>query len=139
MKLHQKGFTLTELLVVVVVIGILAAVALPKFNKVLDTYKTAEAEHMLEAVRNEQEAREEIDNGGGYTTDGSVLGAFPGDESTFSSKHFTYTLGNGSMTAASRNSSLSYTLKIDYASGAICCSGEDCVQLNKDYTACSGL
>lgn len=136
MKLFQKGFTLTELLVVVVVIGILAAAVLPKFNRVLDTYKTAEAEHMLEAVRSEQEARAALD-GGGYTANGALVGAFPSNTSTFSSQNFTYTLGANGMTAQSLNQSVSYTLSIDYASGIICCSGEGCTQLNKDYPSCS--
>ncbi len=55
--MKRKAFTLTELLVVVVIIGVLSAVVLPKFNKMLETRKTTEAEEMLAAVRNEQEAR----------------------------------------------------------------------------------
>ncbi len=51
----KKAFTLTELLVVVVVIGVLAAVVLPKFNKVVETRKTTEAEELMAAVRTEQE------------------------------------------------------------------------------------
>ncbi len=57
----KKAFTLTELLVVVVVIGVLSAVVLPKFNKVMETRKTTEAEEMMAAVRTEQEKRCALD------------------------------------------------------------------------------
>ena len=51
----KKAFTLTELLVVVIVVGVLAAVVLPKFSKVMETRKTTEAEELMAAVRTEQE------------------------------------------------------------------------------------
>ena len=57
----KKAFTLTELLVVVIVIGVLSAVVLPKFNKVIETRKTTEAEEMMAAVRTEQERRCSLD------------------------------------------------------------------------------
>ena len=57
MKNKKKAFTLTELLVVVIVIGILSAVVLPKFNKVVETRKTTEAEEVMAAIRTEQEKR----------------------------------------------------------------------------------
>ena len=56
-KYMKKAFTLTELLMVVLVLGILAAVATPKMKQVLETRKTTEAEEMLSAVRTEQEMR----------------------------------------------------------------------------------
>lgn len=51
MKKKKRAFTITELLVVVVVMGVLAAVTLPKFGKMLETQKTAEAESVMRAVR----------------------------------------------------------------------------------------
>ena len=66
----KKAFTLTELLVVVIVIGVLSAVVLPKFSKVIETRKTTEAEEMMAAVRTEQERRCSLDKN--YTTDAKI-------------------------------------------------------------------
>ena len=52
----QAGFTLTELLVVIVVVGILAALTIPKFTNVTTRAKTTEAKLMLKQVHNLQKA-----------------------------------------------------------------------------------
>ncbi|ACY16653.1 type IV pilin protein [Haliangium ochraceum] len=47
---RQKGFTLIELMIVVAIIGILAAVAIPAFMRYMNKAKSSEAEQMVKKV-----------------------------------------------------------------------------------------
>ncbi len=129
----KKAFTLTELLVVVIVIGVLSAVVLPKFSKVIETRKTTEAEEMMASVRTEQEKRCALDKN--YTTDAKLVNL-----ASLNTKNFNYTLKNTGIEAASTGK-YGYTLKMpSYRDGRLCCdSAEQCAKLNKNYPLCSEL
>ncbi|MGM0462430.1 MAG: type IV pilin protein [Fibrobacterota bacterium] len=54
--MNRKGFTLVELMVVIVIIGILAAVALPQMMGATDRARASEVPSMLRSIENAQNA-----------------------------------------------------------------------------------
>jgi len=72
---NQKGFTLIELMIVVAIIGILAAIAIPNFMNYQCKAKQSEAKSLLGDLRTAQEAYyAEYDT---YTTDLDRVGFQP--------------------------------------------------------------
>jgi prepilin-type N-terminal cleavage/methylation domain-containing protein len=67
----RKGFTLVELAVVIVIIGVLAAFGVPRFLKSVERSKAAEAFQYLAAVRAAEERF--IAKEGVYTSDATKL------------------------------------------------------------------
>ena len=135
MSKKRKAFTLTELLVVVVIIGVLSAVILPQFSKVIETRKMTEAEEMMAAVRNEQEARCSISKS--YTADFNKLASLNKQADT---KNYKYEDLEGVGVQAAAKGSYTYSLQMpSYIDGRICCEGEDCQRLNKNYPSCADL
>lgn len=134
MRNKKKAFTLTELLVVVIVIGVLSAAVLPKFSKVVETRKTTEAEGLMSSIRTEQEKRCALDKP--YVTEFSKLNDLVKASET---KNYSLSLQDKGVMASSKGK-YSYNLEMpSYADGRICCSGTDCERLNKNYPKCEEL
>lgn len=108
---EESGFTLVELLVVMLILGILAAIAVPSFFNQRDKAKDADAKA---AVRTAETAMETYatDNGGSYAgaaTDGSDLvdieETLSGKDITVASTADTYTV-----TVASENTPNTFSI-----------------------------
>jgi len=68
----KKGFTLLELIVVIIILGILAALGFAQYTKMVEKGRTAEAKTILGQIRSAQNAYAQEYNGA--FNDGTLLG-----------------------------------------------------------------
>jgi prepilin-type N-terminal cleavage/methylation domain-containing protein len=92
-----KGFTLVELMVVIVIVGILAAVAIPKFMDASHKAKASEFPTQLTAIYTGQMAYQA--EKGSYVTDIAALKDSAGVDVDASSKWFLYSITGGGTTS----------------------------------------
>jgi len=71
MKMNKRGFTLIELMIVVAIIGILAAIAIPKFADLISKSKEGATKGSLSTVRSALQIYYG-DNEGWYPTDATL-------------------------------------------------------------------
>ena len=70
----KKGFTLIELIVVIIIVGILASVGMTQYTKVVEKERAAEARLILGTLRS-AEISEQIDSGSYQTVAGLGVSA----------------------------------------------------------------
>lgn len=91
---QKNGFTLIELMIVVVIIGILAAVAVPKFTEVSRSAKEAEAGPILKQLYTLQERYKQK-----YETYASDINDLEGGGGSFTgAKYYDFSMTSGGPT-----------------------------------------
>lgn len=81
-KLVRKGFTLVEILIVVVILGILAAIVIPQFTNASTAAQASSVSTQLQTLRSQIELYRNQHNGEYPTADGTLAGAWEWDRLT---------------------------------------------------------
>lgn len=140
-KAYHHGFTLIELMIIVVVIGVLAAIAIPAYSDYVERARRADAKSSILAVQLEQEKWRA--NNTAYTSDLTDLGFSSADNVDSVDGFYTIDIENGASTAGYTVNAVpvgsqanddcgTFTLTVTAASGAQATasggSEEDCWQ-----------
>ena len=110
MKRIQQGFTLIELMIVVAIVGILAAIALPAYQDYIVRSKMSEVEAAVAACKTSVAE---------YT---ASHGSFPGDNTNAGCSKTTTQYVDGAASAGFDGTAVSYTSAIPASAGSIVCT-----------------
>ncbi|WP_428898290.1 prepilin-type N-terminal cleavage/methylation domain-containing protein [Parelusimicrobium proximum] len=141
----RKGFTLIEISVVVVIIAVLAALAVPAYQRSVERSRAVEASTVLNKIRSEQEKKAAF--GGGYADKFSQLSpVIQGKKSTTSlidTTNYKYELKslNGIAYAeATPKSKYEYTVRTGaYSSTNLCAEGKDAGIVKSLFKGCDSI
>ena len=130
--MNKKGFTLIEMLVVVLIIGILAAVALPQYFKAVEKSRSTEALSVMGSISAAMERARLVSPTNVYPTtletldieiagqNGSTVTAGSWDSHNFNFQVAGTSTAEGRITATRKGSS-GYTLTRYYYTGVVTC------------------
>ncbi len=120
--MRKQGFTLLELIVVIIIIGILATLGFTQYTKMVEKGRSAEARMILGQIRTAQTGYN-IEYGA-YATDLTLLAVGTANNSCDTVHYFSYTAnataGTSTRCAAggkTPNYATAYTLTINYDTG----------------------
>ena len=123
----KKGFTLLELIVVIIIIGILATLGFTQYTKVIEKGRTAEAKAILGQIRTAQEVYKQ--ENAAYTTTMANLAIDLTENATAAcvdtNHYFNYSVATANKAIATRctsagktpNVATSYTIDLTYSTG----------------------
>lgn len=122
----RKGFTLLELLMVVIIIAILASIALPQYIRASEKARASEALQLLGSIRSAQVRYRALNEGGVYTDNISDLDVDMPISTLWTANNAVLQLGNNGLNGSAvmfRLGTGEYggqTLGITYGSGTLC-------------------
>lgn len=134
---NKKGFTLIEMLVVVLIIGILAAVALPQYFKAVEKSRSTEALSVMGSISAAMERARLVSPSNAYPTTLADLDIeIAGENGTtvdgqeWSSRNFNFKVdgtdtATGRITATRKGTTSKYVLTRYYYTGKVNCKDDE--------------
>jgi len=117
MRQRQAGFTLIEIMIAVVVVGILTAIALPSYNGYMMRARLTEAFTGLAGAQPRLE--QHWSNTRSYAGFASVTGGMPPDSTNFTFSLGTATASAYTLTATGRNGANDFIFTIDQSGNRV--------------------
>jgi len=112
-KRNVRGFTLVEILIVVIILGILAAIVIPQFTNASEDAKKSSTQSTLQVIRGQIELYK-IKNGDTPPTDltklvtDGYLPSYPVNPTTNATADWSYTASTGVLKATKGGTDLGY-------------------------------